>query len=107
MATVKLGSKAVGSIVKIGVNGSMREFIVVHQGLPSSMYDASCNGTWMLMKDIYNLSVWNSVESGNYSSSVVHDYINNTLLNLIDSNIKSQIKQIKIPYYDNGLKTGA
>ena len=107
MATVKLGSKAVGSIVKIGVKGSTREFIVVHQGLPSSMYDASCNGTWMLMKDIYNLSVWNSVESGNYSSSVVHDYINNTLLNLIDSNIKSQIKQIKIPYYNNGLKTGA
>ena len=107
MATVKLGSKAVGSIVKIGVKGSTREFIVVHQGLPSSMYDASCNGTWMLMKDIYNISVWNSVESGNYSSSVVHDYINNTLLNLIDSNIKSQIKQIKIPYYNNGLKTGA
>ena len=45
MATVKLGSKAVGSIVKIGVKGSTREFIVVHQGLPSSMYDASCNGT--------------------------------------------------------------
>ena len=60
MATVKLGSKAVGSIVKIGVNGSMREFIVVHQGLPSSMYDASCDGVWVLMRNVYEIRAWNN-----------------------------------------------
>ena len=27
------------------------EFIVVHQGLPSSMYDSSCNGTWLMTKE--------------------------------------------------------
>jgi len=52
MATVKLGNKPVGSIVKIKVNSTLRNFIVVHQGKPSSLYDASCDGTWLLMEDI-------------------------------------------------------
>ena len=51
MATVALGQKAVGSVVKLKFNGAMREFLVVHQGKPSSLYDESCNGTWLLMKD--------------------------------------------------------
>ena len=32
MANVKLGTKAVGSIVKIKVNGASKDFIVVQQG---------------------------------------------------------------------------
>ena len=37
MALVKLGNKAVGSIVKLNVDGVAKEFIVVHQGLPGTM----------------------------------------------------------------------
>ena len=59
MANVKLGTKAVGSIVKIKVNGASKDFIVVQQGNPNtSTYDSSCNGTWLLMKDIYTTSTW-------------------------------------------------
>ena len=36
MANVKLGTKAVGSIVKIKVNGASKDFIVVQQGNPST-----------------------------------------------------------------------
>ena len=44
MANVKLGTKAVGSIVKIKVNGASKDFIVVQQGNPNtSTYDSSCN----------------------------------------------------------------
>ncbi len=32
MAATKLSSKAVGSIVKIKINGTLRDFIVVQQG---------------------------------------------------------------------------
>ena len=40
MANVKLGTKAVGSIVKIKVNGASKDFIVVQQGNPNtSTYD--------------------------------------------------------------------
>lgn len=53
MANVRLGAKAVGSTVKIKVNGTVKDFIIIHQGKPSSVYDDSCNGTWLLMKDIY------------------------------------------------------
>ena len=53
MANVLLSTKAVGSTVKLKVDGALKEFLVVHQGKPSSIYDDSCNGTWLLMKDCY------------------------------------------------------
>ena len=77
MATVKLGSKAVGSIVKIGVNGTPREFIIVHQGLPSSMYDASCDGVWVLMRNVYEIRAWNNRKFNDYANSAVHSYLRN------------------------------
>lgn len=98
MANVKLGTKAVGSIVKLKVNGAAKEFIVVHQGKPSSLYDNSCDGTWLLMKDIYESRVWKSGNINRYESSEIHSYLNNTFLNLFDSSIKDAIKQVKIPY---------
>lgn len=106
MANAKLGSKAVGSIVKLKVNGTAKEFIVVHQGKPGSMYDDSCNGTWLLMKDIYENRVWQSGDINKYESSDIHAYLNSTFLNLFDSNIKDAIKQVKIPYRKNGGSDG-
>lgn len=106
MANVQLGSKAVGSIVKLKVNGTAKEFIVVHQGKPGSMYDDSCNGTWLLMKDIYENRVWQSGDINKYESSDIHAYLNSTFLNLFDSNIKDAIKQVKIPYRKNGGSDG-
>ena len=50
MAVQKLGDVAVGTVVKLKENGVAQDYLVVHQGLPSSMYDASCNGTWLLRK---------------------------------------------------------
>lgn len=102
MANAQLGSKAVGSIVKLKVGGVAKEFIVVHQGKPSGMYDASCDGTWLLMKDIYENHVWQSENINKYESSDIHAYLNNTFLNLFDSSIKEAIKQVKIPYRMNG-----
>ena len=102
MANVLLSTKAVGSTVKLKVNGTAKEFIVVHQGKPSSLYDDSCNGTWLLMKDIYENRVWQSGNINKYESSDIHTYLNNTFLNLFDSNIKDAIKQVKIPYRKNG-----
>ena len=95
MATATLGTKAVGSTVKLKVNGVAREFIVVHQGTPSSLYDASCNGTWLLMKDCYETRQWHSSDVNDYANSIVHSYLNSTFLNLMDTNIRNQIKQVK------------
>lgn len=98
MAYVTLGSKAVGSTIKLKVNGSARNFIVIHQGKPSSVYDDSCNGTWLLMKDIYENRAWHSSNTNDYANSTIHSYLNSTFLNLFESNIKNAIKQVKIPY---------
>ena len=100
MANAKLGTKAVGSIVKLKVGGTAKEFIVVHQGKPSSIYDESCNGTWLLMKDIYENRQWSNVN--NLENSSIHSYLNATFLGLFDSDIQKAIKQVKIPYRKNG-----
>jgi len=102
--STKLGSMSVGSTVKLNLGGSPRDFLVVHQGLPSSMYDSSCNGTWLLLKDIYTTRQWDS-SNNDYKNSDIHSYLNGTFLNLFDNDIKNAIKQVKIPY-QNGTGSG-
>lgn len=110
MAT-KLGDMAVGSTVKIKVNGTVKDFIIVHQGKPSSIYDDSCDGTWVLLKDIYTTSTFGSRDNS-YKDSSIHSYLNSTFYDLIDSDIRAVIKQVKIPYWygtgsDGSLATGS
>lgn len=99
MAT--LGEKSVGSIVKLNVNGTAREFIVVHQGLPSAIYDSSCDGTWLLMKDIYTIntndSIYDSTDN-DYENSDVRIFLENSFFGLLDAGAREIIKQVKIPY---------
>lgn len=97
-----IGDLEVGTTVKINVNSTQREFLVVHQGLPSSIYDASCNGTWLLMKDIYENRQWNSTNSNVLETSTIQTYLNGDFLNLFDGNVKGAIKQVKIPYRKGG-----
>lgn len=109
MAT-RLGDMTVGSTVKIKVNGTAKDFIIVHQGKPSSIYDDSCDGTWVLMKDIYTTSTFGNDNS--YKDSSIHSYLNSIFYDLIDSDIRAVIKQVKIPYWygtgrDGSLATGS
>lgn len=110
MAT-RLGDMAVGSTVKIKVNGTVKDFIIVHQGKPSSIYDDSCDGTWVLLKDVYTTSTFGS-RNNSYKDSSIHSYLNSTFYDLIDSDIRAVIKQVKIPYWygtgrDGSLATGS
>ena len=98
----RMSDLEIGQMIKLNLNGTPWEWLVVHQGLPSSIYDASCDGTWLLMNDIYEKRVWDSGNINKYESSDIHAYLNITVLNLFDSNIKDPIKQVKIPYRKNG-----
>lgn len=95
MAT--LGEQAVGSIVKLNVSGTAKDFIVVHQGLPGTMYDASCDGTWLFLDSQYVSRAFDS-SNNSYADSDAHSYINSTFLNSLDTDIKDGVKTVKIPY---------
>lgn len=101
-----LSDLPVGALVSMNVNGVATDFIIVHQGLPSSLYDESCNGTWLLMKDVYENRQWHSSNVNDYENSTINAYLNSTFLGLFDSNIQSVIKQVKIPYV-NGTGSSA
>lgn len=94
----RMSALEIGRSIKLNLNGTPWDWLVVHQGLPSSMYDESCNGTWLLLKDIYEKRQWHSANVNDYANSAIHSYLNSTFLALFDSNIQNAINQVKIPY---------
>lgn len=94
-----LGDVTVGSTIKLNENGSPVEYLVVHQGIPdASLYDSSCDGTWLLRKDIYEKRQWHSSTDNSYKASTIHAYLNNNFLNIFDNDVRDAIRQAKIPY---------
>lgn len=94
----KIGSLPVGSSVFMNEGKTRTEFIVAHQGLPSTKYDDSCNGTWLLRKSLGTSIGWGILAGATYAASPVHRYLNNEYISLFDDSIKNIIKQVKIPY---------
>lgn len=97
IAGTPLGELAVGTLIKILENGAPVEYLIVNQGLPSSMYDASCDGCWVLRKDIAENRIWDSSDN-DYKNSDIHAYLNGSWTSRYSAGVLSQIKQVKIPY---------
>ena len=97
---------AVGSSVYLMENGVAVEYLIVNQGKPSgsSLYDDSCDGLWLLRKDIYENRAWHSAYTNSYRYSSIHTYLNGTFLSMLGSIEQAVIKQVKIPYV-NGTGT--
>ena len=102
----RLGNVAVGTVLKLNENGSPQNYIVVHQGKPSSIYDESCNGTWLLRKVLIKDRVWGDGNVNKLESSNIQAWLNSTMLGKYDSNIQAAIKQVKVPYRKNGGSVG-
>lgn len=94
----RMSDLEIGQSIQLNVGGKAWDWLVVQQGLPSSIYDASCDGTWMLLKDIYEKRQWHSSNVNDYANSTIHSYLNSTFLAMFDSNIQNAIKQVKLPY---------
>lgn len=99
---VLASSLAVGSTVKLMEGGTAVEYLVVNQGIPenSSLYDASCNGTWLLRKDIHSLKEWNASTVNTYGNSTINTWLNGDFFNSLGAIEQTAIKQVKIPYCD-------
>lgn len=93
----QLGQVAVESIVKLNENGSPVNYIVVHQGRPSSLYDVSCNGTWLLRENIMENCQWSSTNINTLPGSTIMTTMAGYLAKYEDY-IQSAIKTVKIPY---------
>ena len=96
------GDIDVGTEVILNENGAAVNYIVVHQGRPSSSYDTSCDGTWLLRQDIAEKRAWDSGNSNVLESSDIQSYLNGTWINRYGTDIRDAIKQVKIPYRQNG-----
>lgn len=108
----RLGNVAVGTVLYLVETQEAEPvpYIVVHQGKPSSLYDNSCSGTWLLRQNILSQEEW---RTGNnfFPPYIMSNFLPNTLLPLYEPEIQAVIKTIKIPYcYGNGsstIKSGA
>lgn len=98
MSTTLLSAKTVGSTVYIKENGEAVPYLVIHQGLPSSIYDASCTGTWLLRKNIAESYEWNSIHQNDYSKATVHSYLQSTFLTRFSTSTLEAIQTAKLPY---------
>lgn len=99
-----LGDIPVGSEVTLTESGSPELYIVVNQGLPSSNYDSSCDGTWLLRKFIFESMAWNSGSwNTGYNTSSINKYLNSTFVERFSTYaINNLFMSPKIPIYSRG-----
>ena len=96
MANAKLGTKAVGSIVKLNESGNPVEFYVCKHD-----YESELNGsgrTLVVRKDCYDNRQWHSSNVNAYASSDIDSWLNGPYKNLLDADIRGVIGATKIKY---------
>lgn len=92
-----ISALAVGSSVFCNVSGTKKEFIVVHHGNPdTSIYDSSCDGTWLLQKEPSGFGIKWAMSTGTYyNQSNIKAYMSEAIDEI---DIKDIIKTVKIPW---------
>ena len=97
---IQAGTLTVGSVVKLMEGGTAVDYLVVNQGIPSNsdLYDASCNGTWLLRKDVHSNRAWGNSNVTTYENSTINTWLNGEFFNTLGSVEQITIKQVKIPY---------
>jgi len=102
---IRIGDLPVGTKVYFATQRyGGTECIITHQGKPSSLYDDSCDGTWLTRAD-NNTAIGGYVlpSTGIYANSTVHRYLNSSDDGFISNGIifiesGDAIKTVKIPY---------
>lgn len=102
-ATAQIGTLDVGTVIYLNENGSPVPYIIVNQGIPTtnSLYDSSCNGTWVLRQDIYENAAWDAGDSNVLPGADIFTTMA-AMLSLYDSDVQSAIKTVIIPYCIGG-----
>lgn len=93
----------IGAKVKISIDNVLYDFIVVHKGLPSSLYDESCNGVWLMMDKIIDTYNWKneSIAAMDYFDGRINGYLEQVLFpSKFNYGTKSRTRTAKLPYVD-------
>ena len=95
---INLSNVSVGDEVNLPYNGVMVPHIVVQIGNPDAeMYDASCDGVWLLRKDCVAQGQWNISNVNTLEGSTIMTTMQGYVANY-DSAVQAAIKTVKIPY---------
>lgn len=101
---MKLGNTDVGDLVYLKVSGGDTAFRVVHHGKPDDSYDSSFSGGTILMLDCseepYQTLMVEEVDErkSDYSSSYMHQVLNGSWLNRLESAVAEKVVQVRLPY---------
>jgi len=94
-----IGDLAVGTSIYLRENGSLVEYIVVHQGNPdTTKYQSACAGTWVLRKVIYSTD---KIDKAPYHESALHLWFDSTFTPLFDAATQSKMKLMRLPWLQN------
>lgn len=97
--TTPLSDLPVGTIIYGEIEGKATALRIVHKGLPSSMYDSSCNGIWVMTESIFALGkITASGINYYYPGDVGDTYLNTTFIGKFSSELLAAVKTVKIPY---------
>ena len=79
-------------------DGSTQRRLVVHQGLPSSIYDTTCGNTWTLEEANHGGRQWHSTNFNSYKTSTIHAYLNAEYAAEFDPRFLEKVVEVRIPY---------
>lgn len=94
---ISAGDLEIGQVVHLNESGVPIDYLVVHQGIPSNLYDASCEGTWLLRKDIREMGPFNSGGGNALPGSSILSTMSGYMKDY-DLPVQAAIKTVKVPY---------
>lgn len=96
---ISAGDLEVGKVVRLNEKGTPVDYLVVNQGIPedSPLYDASCEGTWLLRKDIREMGPFNSGGGNALPGSSILSTMSGYMKDY-DFPVQAAIKTVKVPY---------
>lgn len=97
---VYIDEKKIGDIIRINdtkFNGKAdSEYIIIQKGRPSTAYDQSCDGVWLMRKNSFPIEYYHSV-SNSYADSMLRPKLADDYEKYTDS--LEKIIRVKVPYY--------
>lgn len=110
---IPVSELVVGDSIYMQEYGNRVEFVLINKGLPSAstLYDASCDGLWVLRKDILKSTTITNTSTyiSDYATSNIPSELDSYVAGAFDDGTKDLIKQVKIPYaaYNKNSSTGS